>query len=80
MAMVGEQFLVGDEICGMVLSLRYPWDQVNHETKVQCINNTTKTFNSGENPEFWFTIFLVIDLHVGLTGFQIYKFLENKFF
>ena len=28
MAMVGEQFLVGDEICGMVLSLRYPWDQV----------------------------------------------------
>ena len=29
MAMIGEQFLVGDEICGMVLSLRYPWDQVN---------------------------------------------------
>ena len=28
MAMIGEQFLVGDEICGMVLSLRYPWDQV----------------------------------------------------
>ena len=30
MAMIGEQFLVGDEICGIVLSLRNPWDQVNH--------------------------------------------------
>jgi len=29
MAMIGEQFLVGDEICGMVLSLRYPWDQLS---------------------------------------------------
>ena len=29
MAMIGEQFMVGNEICGMVLSLRYPWDQVN---------------------------------------------------
>ena len=28
MAMIGEQFMVGNEICGMVLSLRYPWDQV----------------------------------------------------
>ena len=28
MAMVGEQFLVGDELCGIVLSLRNPWDQV----------------------------------------------------
>jgi len=29
MAMVGEQFMVGNEICGMVLSLRYPWDQLS---------------------------------------------------
>ena len=28
MAMVGEQFMVGNEICGMVLSLRCPYDQV----------------------------------------------------
>ncbi len=38
MAMIGEQFLVGDEICGIVLSLRNPWDQVNrqnHESKDQ---------------------------------------------
>ena len=31
MAMIGEQFMVGNEICGMVLSLRYPWDQVKYE-------------------------------------------------
>ena len=30
MAMIGEQFMVGNEICGMVLSLRYPWDQVKN--------------------------------------------------
>lgn len=29
MAMIGEQFMVGNEICGMVLSLRYPWDQLS---------------------------------------------------
>lgn len=29
MAMIGEQFLVGDEICGIVLSLRNPWDQLS---------------------------------------------------
>ena len=28
MAMIGEQFMVGNEICGMQLSLRYPYDQV----------------------------------------------------
>ena len=29
MAMIGEQFMVGNEICGMQLSLRYPYDQVS---------------------------------------------------
>jgi len=29
MAMIGEQFMVGNEICGMVLSLRYPWDNLS---------------------------------------------------
>jgi len=29
MAMVGEQFMVGNEICGMQLSLRYPYDQLS---------------------------------------------------
>ena len=50
MAMIGEQFMVGNEICGMVLSLRYPWDQVkklrvepppqkHHETIKLCRKN-----------------------------------------
>jgi len=29
MAMIGEQFMVGNEICGMQLSLRYPYDQLS---------------------------------------------------
>lgn len=36
MAMLGEQFLVGPEICGIVLSTKYPEDQL-------CVWNRTAT-------------------------------------
>ena len=39
MAMIGEQFLVGDEICGIVLSLRNPWDQVNRNSSLDSDHN-----------------------------------------
>ena len=41
MAMIGEQFMVGNEICGMQLSLRYPYDQVAYISSSTANSNGT---------------------------------------